>query len=82
MCIPNRQLDPKTRRMRVIGNVCLVAGLLLWNCDQWHWLQVSGQIERNWFQALVGLLMGVSIGVNLFGLRFARRCRAAEYGKQ
>jgi hypothetical protein len=74
MCIPNRQLDPKARRIRVIGNVCLVAGLLLWNFDQWHWLQVSGQIERNWLHGVCGLLLGVSIGINLFGLRCGRRC--------
>jgi hypothetical protein len=81
MCIPIHQLDPRTRRLRTVANICLVVGLLLWNFDQWKWLQPSGPIERNLFHALVGLLMGVSIGSNLFRLRLARRCRAAEAGE-
>jgi hypothetical protein len=78
MCIPVHQLDPKARRLRRIANICLVVGLLLWNSYQWKWFHLSAPIERNLLHATVGLMMGISIGINLFGLRLARRCRAAE----
>jgi hypothetical protein len=53
----------------VIGNLCLVAGLLLWN-----FAHPTSQIEKNVMHAVTGLLMGISIAINLFALRFARRC--------
>lgn len=73
MCIPIHQLDSKTRRRMALGNISLVIGLLLW-----LFVHPSGQIERNWVQGLSGLLLGISIGINLFGLRLARRCPPAE----
>lgn len=72
MCIPIHQLDIKTRRRMVLGNICLVIGLLLW-----LFVHPSGQIERDWVQGFSGLLLGISIGINLFGLRLARRCPPA-----
>ena len=69
MCIPIRQLDPKTRRLLAIGNMSLVVGLLLW-----LFVHPSGQIEKNWLHAVCGFLLGLSITINLMGLIFARRC--------
>jgi hypothetical protein len=70
MCIPIRQLDPKTRRLLAIGNMSLVVGLLLW-----LFVHPSGQIEKNWLHAVCGFLLGLSVTINLMGLVFARRCR-------
>jgi hypothetical protein len=70
MCIPIRQLDPKTRRLLAIGNISLVVGLLLW-----LFVHPSGQIEKNWLHAVCGFLLGLSVTINLMGLVFARRCR-------
>jgi hypothetical protein len=70
MGIPNRQLDPKTRRLLAIGNMSLVVGLLLW-----LFVHPSGQIEKNWLHAVCGFLLGLSVTINLMGLVFARRCR-------
>jgi hypothetical protein len=72
MGIPNRQLDPKTRRLLAIGNISLVVGLLLW-----LFVHPSGQIEKNWLHAVCGFLLGLSATINLMGLVFARRCRAS-----
>ena len=69
MCVPYSQQDPQSRRLMVIGNLCLVAGLLLWN-----FAHPATQIEKNCLHALTGLLMGISIAINLYVLRFARRC--------
>lgn len=71
MCIPNRQLNPKARRLLAIGNISLVIGLLLW-----LFAHPSGQNERNCLHAVCGFLLGLSVTINLFGLWFGRRCRA------
>ena len=73
MCVPIRQLDPKTRRLMAIANISLVIGLLLW-----LFVQPSGQIEKNWLHATSGFLLGLSITINLFGLSFGRRCRPRD----
>lgn len=73
MCIPNRQLDRKTRRLMAIANISLVIGLLLW-----LFAHPSGQLERNCLHGICGFLLGLSITVNLFGLRVARRCRMRQ----
>jgi hypothetical protein len=72
MCIPIRQLDPKWRRMMAVGNFSLVAGLLLWNFRSYI------PAGPDWLHPVCGLLFGLSIGINLFGLRLARRCRASQ----
>lgn len=69
MCIPNRRLNPKARRLIAVANLCLAAGLLLWN-----FVHPSGNIAREWLHGVCGALLGISIGINLFGLRLARRC--------
>lgn len=70
MCIPNQQLDKKTRRLMALANISLVIGLLLW-----LFVHPSGQVERNWLHAACGFLLGFSITVNLYGLWVARRCQ-------
>jgi hypothetical protein len=73
MCIPFRQRDPKTRRMRFIGNFSLVAAILVWII-----LRPSGGLARDWIDGLSGLLFGISIGVNLCAFRCARHAGTAE----
>ncbi len=68
MCFQNRQLDPKGRRLFVIGNLSLAVGLLLWN-----FVSLPGSVDRHWLHGLCGVLFGISISINLFGLR-RRRC--------
>ncbi len=65
----HRQLDPKTKRLIAIGNLSLAIGLLLLNFPH-----PSGQIERNWLHGVGGFLLGLSITINLYAFRFARRC--------
>lgn len=67
MCVPYSQHDPRTRNLLAIGNICLIAGLLLWN-----FALPDSQIQKNWLHGLTGLLMGFSITVNLCVLRFTR----------
>jgi len=38
----------------------------------------TGQIERNWLDATCGFLLGISIGVNLFGLWACRHRGASQ----
>ncbi|MGA3262683.1 MAG: hypothetical protein ABSC47_01405 [Terracidiphilus sp.] len=73
MCIPNRRLDPRIRRLMAIGNMSLVIGLLLW-----IFVHPAGQIERNWLHGVCGFLLGFSIAINLFGLWIARRCQEKQ----
>ncbi|MGA2851281.1 MAG: hypothetical protein ABSE46_19945 [Terracidiphilus sp.] len=68
MCEPSSQPDPRTRRLFAIGNLCLVAGLLLWS-----FVHPVNQVEKNWLHGLTGLLTGCSIVVNLYAFRLARR---------
>ena len=73
MYFPNRNLDRRGKIIAQIGRFSLVAGLLLW-----MFVHPTGQFEKNWLQALTGFLLGLSITINLFGLRFARRCAEVE----
>jgi hypothetical protein len=67
MCVPVQQLDPKVRFWMILGNIALVTGLLMWN------FRSEMPINKNWLDAVCGLLMGFSIGVNLLNLS-KRRC--------
>jgi hypothetical protein len=78
MCLNHRQLDPKTRRRMVIANISFIFAILLWNSERWNWVHTSNQIELNWLHAITGFLFGLYIGIMLFGLRGAHRCRAID----
>jgi type II secretory pathway component PulM len=64
-----RQLDSRTRRLMALGNACLAVGLMLYT-----FVHPSSQGARDLTQRFSGLLLGVSIWISLFALRFARRC--------
>jgi hypothetical protein len=68
-----RRLDPKMRRMANRGNLCLVAGLLLF-----LFARPSGTDANIAVHAVAGLLIGISLGVNICVLRWVRRCRQQE----
>jgi hypothetical protein len=68
MCIPYGQLDPKSRRILGIGNFSLPAGLLLWIFRSYI------PVEQDWLHGVCGLLLGLSIGINLMMMRRQRRC--------
>lgn len=65
-----RRLDPKTRRMAQMGNLCLVGGLVLY-----VFAHPSDMAANAAVHAVAGLLIGISLGMNLCVLREARRCR-------
>ena len=71
-----RQLDARTRQRMVLANLSLAAGLMLRVL-----VHPAGQIQRNWLDAACGFLLGISIGVNLFGLWSCRHCGANESGR-
>lgn len=68
MCVPLRQRDPKLKYLMVLANLCLVAGIGALN-----FTHVAGKPHQNSVDAFCGLLMGVSIGINLVCLRMSRR---------
>lgn len=70
MCVTNDQLQKRSRWQRAVANFALVAGLLLWNFGR-----TAGKPFAPWFDATVGLLMGMSIGMNLLLAVRSRRCR-------
>jgi hypothetical protein len=59
----------------VLANISLVIGLLLWT------FRASIPVNQDWLHAVCGFLLGLSITINLFVFRFARRCGASESGK-
>lgn len=67
MSLKFRQLDRKSRRLFAIADLCLPAGLILLIL-----LHPASQLERNWLHGVAGFLLGLSITINLFGLRRAR----------
>jgi hypothetical protein len=69
MWLARRSLTPKARRFLVIGNLCLVAGLLMSVFDK-----DFGLHHANLYHATRGLLFGLAIGFNVGAVRMARRC--------
>ena len=60
------QRNPKN--MMSLGMLCLATGLLL------HLLvRPSSQIGRDWSEGLAGLLVGISIVINLMAVRIRAR---------
>ncbi len=73
MCVEQEQTS-RRRWQRVMANVALAAGLLLWG-----FARRAGH-PLPWLDAGIGMLMGISIGANLMLVVKARRCRAAASG--
>lgn len=73
MRLGNKQLDRRTRRLIAAGNLAMAIGLILFN-----FVHPGGALERDCLHGVAGMLLGVSIGINLFALRFARRCREKQ----
>lgn len=69
MCVPYRNRDPRTRSMMFVANLSLVLGLVPWIFRE------SIHLNHNWLDAFCGFFLGLSITINLFCLRAARRCR-------
>ncbi|HUN86988.1 MAG TPA: hypothetical protein VMU48_21595 [Terracidiphilus sp.] len=70
MCVEQEQ-GGRRRWQRAGANLSLVAGLLMWS-----FAREAGH-ARPWLDAVTGLLMGMSIGMNLMLVIKVRRCRAA-----
>lgn len=71
-----RRLDPKSRRLLAVANFSLVLGLLPWVFREYI------PFHHNWVDAFCGFFIGLSIAMNLFCLRAARRCRPVESGAE
>jgi hypothetical protein len=67
MCLCNRQIDPKSRRVRFIANLSLLLGLLPIVFRQ------ELHVYQEALDAFCGFFLGISITANLCGLRCARR---------
>ena len=68
MCVANEQSARRSRWLRGAANLALAAGLLLWS-----FARPAVGLPRDWFDALVGLLMGFSIATNLLLVARSRR---------
>ena len=64
-----RRMDQRTRRMVALSNLGLAVGLSL-NL----FVHPQSAMARDWVHGVSGMLMGISLGVNLFGLRRSERC--------
>jgi hypothetical protein len=67
MFFKKRQLTPKARRFLAIGNLCLVAGLMLTLFGNG-----LGLPQSNLLDGLRGFLLGLAITFNFYALRLAR----------
>jgi hypothetical protein len=76
MCVPNRLRDPRTRRLMVLGNFSLVAGVAMLNFMRHDFGQHPAAVQ-SWLDGLTGLFFGISIGANLMAVRCARMRSAA-----
>jgi hypothetical protein len=71
MCLAHRNIrnaDPKTRRIWVCGNLCLIVGISM-NLFASSWRP----LHPDAFDALRGFLLGVAITFQLWSLRRMRR---------
>ncbi|HVN94360.1 MAG TPA: hypothetical protein VMT38_11715 [Terracidiphilus sp.] len=66
------RLDSKHRRLFQIANAALVLGLLPWIFREYI------PMNHNWLDAFCGFCMGLSVTINLFCLRAARRCQNTQ----
>ena len=67
------QLSRKNRLWLAVANLCLCAGIALGAVTH-----PAGQAAKNWTDGVQGLLMGLSIGVNLMVVMRARRGGTSE----
>ena len=70
MCVPLPNRDSKVRYLLVIANLCLAAGIMTLN-----FTHAAGKAHHNGPDAICGLLIGVSIGLNLLSARMSRQNR-------
>jgi hypothetical protein len=73
MCLPCHLRDPKTRFLMVIGNLSLVAAILMLK-----FFRPSTGAAQEWTDGLSGLLFGISIGINLMAIRSGRRLQSDQ----
>ena len=73
MCLPYHLRDPKTRFLMVIGNLSLVAAILMLK-----FFRPSTGAAQEWTDGLSGLLFGISIGINLMAIRSGRRLQSDQ----
>lgn len=64
-----RRLDPKSRRLFQLANIAFVLGAVPWV------FRDSIPVNRLWIDPFCGFFLGLSITINLYCLRAARRCR-------
>ncbi|HTB98264.1 MAG TPA: hypothetical protein VK716_14735 [Terracidiphilus sp.] len=67
MCVVSRQ-DGRSPWLRALASFALVAGLLLWN-----FARPAHGPGHAWLDATIGLMMGLSIGMNLMLVWKGRR---------
>jgi len=63
----DRSRSPKVRRLLAIANFSLVLGLLPWIFREYI------HVSHNWLDASCGFFLGLSITINLYCVRAARR---------
>jgi hypothetical protein len=56
----------------MVANTALVLGLTPWI------FRAHLHVNSNWLDAFCGFFLGLSIAVNLFGIRLGRRCHSAQ----
>jgi hypothetical protein len=68
MILPNRMKQP--RALRLIGMLCLAVAMVWIN-----FARGSTHFDRDWTHFLVGVLLGISVVMNLWSVRLAARRR-------
>ena len=68
-----RNLNPRARRLMVVGNAALVMAIGLWS-----FARTAERSTHVWLDFACGLLFGISIASNLAALRLSRPCRESR----
>jgi hypothetical protein len=69
MCIPVWKRSLKDRTLMAVANLALCIGLVLP-----YVVHPAGQRSADWLDGIRGLLIGMSIGMNLLIIRLGKRC--------
>ena len=72
MCIPTGDGSLRTRSIVAIANIALFGSIVLPDA-----IHPTGNLSKDWLDALRGLLVGLWIGMNLFVLKLDRRLPAS-----